>query len=311
MTKRKAATKPVKKEKILHEIQPRLEVDLAVSTILPQPENYTRIKHSVNIGDLYAAMGAMKKYYDVTKRKVIVAQKIDMEAAYYAGAQHPTKNDSGVNVCMNQAMWQMCKPLVESQEYIHSFEKYEGQKIDLDFDVIRGKTFVNLPHGAIQQWIPLAFPDLVFDLSQPWIIIDDNIPKHITEQVKGKIIINFTERYRASQIEYFFLQHYAPDLVFAGTEKEHWLFCNRWQINMPRLEVSNFLELAYALKASRFMLGNQSSCWNLAESMKTPRILEICTFADNCQMMVGEHSAGYIYQVGLEYHFRRLYNILK
>lgn len=274
-------------------------------------ENTTRVKHSVNLGDLIAAMGAMKKYVDVTGRKMVVAQQVNLQAQYYAGAVHPTVDENGTQVCMNDKMWQMVKPLIESQSYVHSFEKYIGQKIDLDFDVIRGKTFVNMPHGAIQGWLPLAFPDLSFDMTNAWITIDGDCPQHIKEQVDGKVIINFTERYRNHVIDYFFLKNYAPDIVFAGTEREHWLFCNRWQLDVPRLQVNDFLELAYALRDSRFLLSNQSFIWNLAEAMKTPRILELCQYAQNCIFGIGEHSYGYYHQAGTEYYFRKLYNLTK
>jgi hypothetical protein len=271
----------------------------------------TRVKHSVNPGDLLAAMGAIKKYYDITGRKVIVAQQLNLAAQYYSGAIHGTVDENGTQVCCNAVMWDMLKPLIESQEYIHSFEKYEGQKIDLDFDVIRGKTFVNLPQGAIQGWIPLAFPDLAFDMSKAWIVLNDECPQHIKEQVEGKVLLNFTERYRNNFIDYFFLKNYAPDLIFAGTEKEHWLFCNRWQLNIPRLQVNNFLELAYAQKNARFLMSNQSMNWNLAEALKIPRVLELCQFAQNCIFGVGEHSYGYFHQLGAEYYFRTMYNQTK
>lgn len=271
-------------------------------------EYVTRVKHSVNPGDLIGAMGAIKKFYDITKRKVVVSQSTSFLANYYAGAVHPTVNEQGQNVCCNDFMWEMLKPLIESQEYIHSFEKYSGQKIDLDFDVIRGKTFVNLPNGALQAWIVYAFPDLAFDMSKPWITLNGKCPPHIKKQVSGKVILNFTERYRNTMIDYFFLKNYAPDLIFAGTEREHWLFCNHWQLNIPRLEVKDFLELGYALKEARFLLANQSANWNLSEAMKTPRILEVCQYAQNCQPMIGDSSYGFFHQLGAEYYFRRLYN---
>lgn len=291
----------------LHEVDP-IGRDLAINT--PTPEYYTRVKHSVNPGDLYAAMGAMKKYYDITKRKIIVSQTVGMIASYYNGAEHPTKNASGQNVCVNDGTWEMMKPLVESQEYIHAFEKFEGQSVHLDFDVIRGKTFVNLPHGPIQGWIPIAFPDLSFDISKPWIFLNGKCPIKIKKQVKGKILLNFTERYRANLIDYYFLKNYIPELIFAGTEKEHWIFCNQWGLTIPRLEVNNFLELGYALKESKFCMCNQSQLWNLATSMQVPRILEMCSFADNCFPNIGENSEGFMYQTGLEYHFRVFYNKL-
>ena len=268
----------------------------------------TRVKHSVNLGDLIACMGPIKRYWEVTKRKVILSQQLSMPAAYYNGATHPTVDANGVMVTMNDFTFEMVKPLIESQPYIHYFERYEGQKVDLDFNVIRGKTFVNLPHGAIQNWIPFAFPDLAFDLSKPWIEIDGKCPAHIKKQVSGKVILNFTERYRNSIIDYFFLREYAPNLIFAGTEREYFLFCNQWQLTIPRLEVKSFLESAYALKECRFLLANQSMLWNLADAMKTPRVLEVCQYAQNCINGVGENSFGYFHQVGAGYYFRRLYN---
>jgi hypothetical protein len=42
--------------------------------------------------------------------------------------------------------------------------------------------------------------------------------------------------------------------------------------------------------------------------MKTPRVLETCKWADNCQPGIGGDSVGYFYQVGAEYHFRTMYN---
>lgn len=292
-----------------HTLSPRLESELASSKIVNTNNfNYARALHAVNPGDLIAAMGAIKRYYDVTKRKVIVSQSITQLASYYSGAVHPTVNEKGENVCCNKPMWDMLKPLIESQDYIHSFEIYDGQKIDLDFNVIRGKTFVNLPLGQIQAWIPLAFPDLAFDASKPWIFLNGKCPPRIKKQVTGKVILNFTERYRNQTIDYFFLKNYAPDLIFAGTEKEYWLFCNRWQLAIPRLEVNDFLELSYAIKESRFLLGNQSFNINIAESIKHPRIMEICSYAQNCPIMIGEDSYGFFHQVGVEYYFRMMYN---
>lgn len=290
------------------EISERLEKELATSITVKPEGYYTRFFHAVNPGDLIAAMGAIKKYYDVTKRKVIVSQSVTQLAAYYSGATHPTVNEMGENVCCNVPMWNMLKPLIESQEYVHAFEKYEGQRIDIDLNIIRGKTFVNLPSGVIQGWVPLAYPDLHFDISKPWMSIDGKCPPHILKQVKGKIILNFTERYRNNTIDYFFLKNYAPDLIFAGTEKEYWLFCNKWQLTIPRLEVNDFLELAYAIKYARFILANQSFCVNIAYAIGSPRILEICSFAQNVIHMIGDDCYGFLYQTGVEYYWRLLYN---
>lgn len=299
---------PTRKKAVPKTVQVQT-VETAQDTPTKYP--YTTGKHCANIGDVFALMPALKKYWQVTKRQIQLCQMINMEGAYYPGAVHPTKSEDGRQVTMNVTMFEMLKPLVESQPYMHSFVPYTGQKIDLNFDVIRGQTDVGMPNGMIQSWIMYAFPDLDYDLSTTWIELPEVKNHPIKKQVKGKIIINFTERYRNPMMDYFFLKNYAPDLIFAGTEREHWIFCNKWELTIPRLEVKDFLEYAYALKYSRFLLGNQSMAWNLATAMGTSRILEVCKYAPNCQPFIGENSKGYFYQVGAEYYFRKMYNETK
>lgn len=309
--KTKIKSKISKKPK--HELHPKLESDLAATNLITKNEyNTTTVKHLANMGDIVAALAACKKFFEITSRKIIFCQHVDHPAAYYPGATHGTLDDNGTMVTLNKKLFEMIKPLVESQEYIHSFEKYGGQRIDLDFDVIRGKTDVNMPHGMLSAWIMYAYPDLWTDLSKPWLTLPQREPQDIERAVKGKVIINFTERYRShAPLDYYFLKPYSPDLIFAGTEKEHWVFCNKWGLPIPRLEVSDFLEYAYAIQACRFLLSNQSFAWNIADAMKTPRVLETCKWADNCQPGIGGDSVGYFYQTGCEYHFRTMYDKMR
>ncbi len=201
----------------------------------------------------------------------------------------------------------MIKPLIEAQEYIESFVEYRGQHINVDFDRIRGEVFVNLPAGMIQSWLFYAWPDLSCDLSKTWMTLPKK--KHpIQKLTKGKILLNFTERYRNHNIDYFFLKEYESDLIFAGTEREHTLFCTRWDLNVPRLEVNDFLEYAYALEASAFLLSCQSFGWNLAQAMHVPRILEVCNYAANCMPFIGEDSYGYFHQTSVVYFTKLLYD---
>ncbi len=260
-------------------------------------------KHFCNPGDLVAMMASIKAYYQKTNRKVIVAQQLNLPANYYNGASHGTLSDADgtTMVCMNNHIYDMIRPLITSQEYIADMQVYDGQQITVDLDVIREKTFVNLPNGAIQSWPMFAYPDLAYNIAKPWVDLPaTDLP--IIGYVKNKIIINFTERYRNGHVNYFFLRKFKDRLVFAGTEKEYLLFCNAWGIDMPRLNVSNFLELAYALKHCKFLLSNQSMCWNIATSIDSPRVLEVCRFAQNCMPFYGDYSFGYLNQQGLEYY---------
>jgi len=261
-------------------------------------------KHFCNPGDLVAMLASLKGYYEKTGRKVRLLQQLNVPAQYYPGATHGTlsDSDSSTMVCMNQHIFDMIRPLVISQEYIEDLEVYEGQSpLTIDLDVIREKVFVNLPHGSIQSWPMYAYPDLAYDLTRPWITLPE-IEHPIIDYIKGKIIVNFTERYRNGNINYFFLKKFKERLVFAGTEREYMLFTNTWGIDIPRLEVKDFLELAYAIKYCKFLLCNQSMCWGIATAMGSPRILEVCRYAVNCLPFYGEKNYGFYHQTGVEYY---------
>lgn len=262
-----------------------------------------RAKHFCNPGDLIAAMAGLKGYYEYAGRKVILSQQLNVQANYYPSAVHGTvsDDDNHTMVCMNKHIYEMIRPLIVSQDYIEDMEVYDGQEIMIDIDVIRKKVFVNLPHGQIQGWLMYAYPDLAYDVSKPWIELPEvDIP--IVSWIKDKIVINFTERYRNGTITYFFLRKYKHRLVFAGTEREYLLFVNKWKVDMPRLDIKNFLELAYALKHCKFLLSNQSMNWGIAEALKSPRVLELCEYAPNCMPFIGEKSYGFYHQAGVEHY---------
>lgn len=268
------------------------------------PKKVIRIKHKANSGDLIASLAGIKKFSETMNQKMVVCQQINAEAAYYEGATHPVVDDANKDqfVMVNGKMFSMLRPLLLYQDYIEDFEIYKGQNITIDLDKIRGEIFTNLPYGAIQQWVMFAYPDLATDLSKAWIKVPDKIDIDLSD----KILINFTERYRNYTVDYFFLKKYKKYLVFAGTEKEHSIFCHKWNLKMPRLQISDFLELATAIKGCKFLLGNQSFCWNIAEALKSPRVLEVCTSAPNCQPFIGESSFGYLHQGALTYYVKYL-----
>lgn len=264
-------------------------------------------KHYANIGDLISTLAGLKSYAESQNRTIVYCQQLNVSGDYL-GQSHPTKDKDGTMVMCNQEMFDMIKPLLLSQNYISDFQVFNGQEIDVDLDVIRYKIFVNVPHQAIQQWPIMAFPELATDLSKAWITIPKKYDGLLDCDFKDKVIVNFTERWRNPSVSYFFLKKYKDQIIFSGTHHEHRLFCENWGLDIPYLEVPDFLYLATALKKCRFLLSNQSFMWNLAESMKIPRILELFQNADNCQAFIGKHSYGFLHQQSLEYYFNLLMN---
>lgn len=258
-------------------------------------------KHGANVGDLIASLAGIRQVCQEMGQKAIICQDLNVKAIYYPGAVHPV-TQNGEMVCMNEFMFEMVKPLILSQSFVEDFQILTDQKTVVDLDVIRDRCFVNMPAGMIQSWVMMAFPDMAADLSKPW--LTDIKPDPL---LKGKIVLNYTERYRNEMIDYKFLKKYEEHLIFAGTDKEHALFCRRWELTMPYLKVDNFLDLAQCISGSIFFAGNQSSNWNIANAMGHPRLLEMCSYAPNCQPFVGVDNFGYFHQGGLEYYFERLF----
>ncbi len=277
------------------------------------------VKHFCNIGDIIASLASCKSFYLKTGKKILYCQQLNVEGSYYAGATHPTISDEGKMVMVNQKMFDMIRPLLLAQEYIEDMQVYNGQKINIDFDVIRKKFFVNIPHQAIQQWLFMAYPDIAYDLSTTWIDIPEVdisncalLYKGLTtttmpiENLESKVIINFTERYRNAHLNYYFLKKHQKDLIFAGTQREFQLFCDKWELDIPLLMVNDFLEYAYIIKKAKFLLSNQSFAWNISAAIRSPHLLELCEFAPNTQCFFAPKSFGHYHQFGMEFYFNEL-----
>lgn len=260
------------------------------------------VLHFGNCGDIIASLPAVKQYSIIVGHKISFFIFKDRKGIYYSGAVHPTKDDNGNQVMMNSKMINMLIPFLKAQDYIEDAKEWEGEHIDVDLNKIR-ETYINMSAGILSKWYFLVYPNLAFDISKQYIQIPDS-DENIT---KGKIIVNRTERYNNELISYFFLKKYENDLIFSGTPVEHEKFCKEWHLDIPYLEVDDFLQLAQAVKQSRFLLANQSMMFQIAEGMKTPRILEVCQACPNV-IPIGENAFDFTAQIACEYYVERLYN---
>lgn len=273
--------------------------------------------HAVNSGDMIAAMAGIKSLYQKFGKKALIYQQLNRPAEYYMGATHPIK-DGDVMVTMNENQFNMLKPLICSQEYVEDFVVFKGEEVHVNLDKIRSETPVGLPFGHISSWVMLAFPQMDYNLANSWIDIErasecfvKNKEGNIsTESIDDKVLVNFTDRYRNHTINYFFLKKYETNLIFTGTEDEWLKFNKQWDLNIPRLMVNDFLELAVSIKSCLFFIGNQSMCWNIANSMMHPRLLELSLMAPNCPPFIGEWNRGYLFQNALEYYFEEMFDKL-
>ena len=256
-------------------------------------------KHSKNLGDLISVLPGLKNLYETKGEVSTIYQRLDMPVYMYNNWKHPVTNELGEEVCMNKYMFDMAYPLLKSQPYIKDFIIFEGQDYDVDLDSHMENKFIPIPASDIHHWQWFDNPELSCDLSKAWLR---------AKPIKtGKIIINFTERFRNPYITYFFLKKYQTDILFSGNQKEWEDFCRIWGLEIERLEVTNFLQLAELIHGCKFFLGNQSMNWHIADALKVRRILEASSQFPNT-LPTGANGYAFMGQKQLEYLFEKLYN---
>lgn len=261
-----------------------------------------KYKTSSPAGDLISFMSGVKKMWEETGSKAVIYQRVGMQGISYDGSIHPFKNEEDEPICMSDYMFDMLKPLIEEQEYVESYQRWAGEEFDIDFDLIRLERYTNQPKGSLNRWFNYVFPQMASDLSKPWLSLPETLKYAVPSD---KIIINFTQRYRNYLINYYFLKEFENDIVFVGLAKEKNIFCKTWNLDIKHYEPDNFYQLAQAIKNCRFFLGNQSFCFQIAEALKTPRILEISMMMPNV-IPIGEQAYDFYHQGGLEYYFKKL-----
>lgn len=258
--------------------------------------------HQGSIGDVWASIPAMREYYRKFNVKVNLLLASGVKAFYYEGANHPTMGkDNVTHVMLNDEVINMMIPLIKEQDFINDCRIWKNEPVNVNLGMIR-ETNVNMPYHSLSKWYFYVFPNLYTDLSEVWL----NVPDSDLDLAKGKIIVTQTERYHNQHINYKFLKKYEDDILFCGTELEYYIFKIRYGLNIKRLVFSTFLELAQAIKQSRFHLTNQTQAAQLSEGMKTPRIVELCHFAPNVDF-IGKNAFEFYNQEALEYYVDYLY----
>lgn len=260
----------------------------------------TKFKISLNSGDLISCLPGIRQLYRTTGKKAIIYQTINRQVEH-PYPEHPIQDESGHPVTCSLVQYNMLKPLLEAQEYIQSFEIYNGQEFEIDLDKPREYNLSIIPNAPLHQYSVAFYPQMACDLSENWIEVEGGVPADL----QNLVIINRTDRYNNPHINYFFLKKYVDRLIFAGTKDEHQSFCKQYNLKIPYLSVNNFLELAVAIKNCYFFLGCQSMCFHIADAMHVPRILEVCQFFPN-SFPTGANGYPFLFQESLEYYFTNL-----
>lgn len=258
--------------------------------------------HAGNAGDTIAALPTLKTYYEKTGIKPILYLIKDHPTKYHhESVVHPVKNENGEHVSLNQNMIDLLTPLLKAQDYLEDVRQIDwfdkSDTVQCNLSEIRNQG-INTSSGDLRRWYFYILPELVCDLSKQYIFIDDAEK----DFAKGKIVICRTERYLNEQIDYSFLKDYEEKLIFSGTMREYNTFCMQFDLQIPKLNISNFSELAQALKQSNGLISNQTMVFQIAEGLKINRAVEVCYYANNV-IPTGANGYDFYAQQALEYYF--------
>lgn len=262
-----------------------------------------KYKTSSPAGDLISYLAGIRQMWKETGRKAVIYQALNVVGVGLTGVSQPFQNENGDSILMGKEMFDNLKPLIESQEYVESFLEFKGEQVDLDLDDVRSRIFINQPHGSLNRYLFYAFPQMNCDLSEPWIKSNVSLSKGCPSHV----IINFTFRYRSTFINYFFLKKYQEQILFIGLENEWEFFRKQWDLDISFLDCGDFKSVADHIKTCKFFLGNASVCFQIAEALKVPRILEVFQLIPNV-IPVGKDAYDFYHQSALEFYFNKLIN---
>jgi len=263
-----------------------------------EPESsIINFKASANIGDLIYTLPAIKAVCKDRNAKARIMCGLDQPTEYQMGP-HPLGN-----LMFTRNSYAISRPLIMEQPYIYDMEIWEGQReVHFDIDSMRDDTKgLGMPHTEIRQWCMMKFPELAFgaSIAEPWL-------ERPQEGGQPYVVVNITQRYRTQSPDYSFLENCGLPIIFIGILDEYNLFIKQCR-TAKYMKTKDYLEVAKVISGSKLFIGNQSSCFAVAEGMAHPRLLEICHAATNV-VPATPNGIPLVYATALEYLVERFIN---
>jgi hypothetical protein len=162
-------------------------------------------------------------------------------------------------------------PLLEAQDYIEAVLPWNGEQIDHDASFFRD---AGHPFGVTLASLQAEWLGLTPNLHSPWLTV--------TPDPWTPIVINRTTRYR----NHFFpwdalVATFGKEMLFLGHPYEYEDFCRDFG-RIGYLPTANLLKAAEVIAGSELFIGNQSSCYAIAEALKHNSIQETDLSTPDC-----------------------------
>jgi len=180
-----------------------------------------------------------------------------------------------------QRMFDLLKPLIQSQSYISEFRLIEPTDT-VDW---RSEDFRNLRHFTPGETLMQAHLNHYCSVFQTSVKIDGSTPWLIAEAShlsKNRVVINRTGRYRNPVFPWLkIVDHYKHHLLFVGLDYEWREFCGTYGY-VDFMPTENMQQVAKLIAGSELFIGNQSSAFAIAEGLKHRRIQETSLVFPDC-----------------------------
>ena len=242
--------------------------------------------HAGHMGDLIYSLSIVKELSKNYSCNFFIVTNKKVEQNYL---DHPSGN-----VFINDRAAKLLLPLLKKQDYLNQVKIYKDEDIDINFDLFR-KVPINLNFHSIRWFSHLV--GVPIKMSEKFLNVSEN------NDVKNKIVILRTKRYRNPFINYQFLNQ-KKNLMFIGLKDEF----NDLKKDVPNLEFydcKDFLEMAEIINSSKFFIGNQCLAYAIAEGLKVNRLLEASPESPFV-FPVGGNGYDFYHQT----HFEKYFNIL-
>ena len=213
------------------------------------------ILHSGHCGDIISSLALIKKLSETHECNLFININKKIPVQYL---KHPAGN-----VYVNEKMYKMLEPLVKYQKYLKTVKVFNGESIDINFDLFRDFP-LNINFNQARWYFHIT--GVHADLSLPYL----ESTKH--KDLNNKIIFHRTFRYRNNFINYNFLED-LKDSYFIGTRDEYYDLQKSIK-HLNFYECKDFLDMASIINSCKFFIGNSSIAFPIAEALKVPRILE-------------------------------------
>jgi hypothetical protein len=227
-------------------------------------------KHSGTFGDLIYSLSVVRKIG--AGRFLVALENLEHCVAQYG--YRPDEVDPMHKGRFTYSDYQLLKPLLKRQSYIHDIGTWtQGTpEADVDLDRFRGVLFRGFEGNYVQAYhMTFGLPFAPEVLNETWLEAD---PVTV-----APIVINRTARYRCPNGTSTWQTMLAEaDIVqngiFVGNKDEHEDFVSSTGFAVPYYHTKDFKHLADVIAGADLFMGNQSAAYAIAMGLGKSTVLE-------------------------------------